>query len=158
MGDWIRCRGTGGANLGAQQVQRAVRSAWLASAAISVVMIAVTAAILLWAEGIVGLFNNEPGLVDMASTFLRIAAAGYLMMALTVVLQQALSGAGDTMPAMLISMMMIWVVQLPLAYFLPRLTDFGVYGVRWALVIGIFAGAVAYIVYFHIGRWKRKMV
>jgi Na+-driven multidrug efflux pump len=79
-------------------------------------------------------------------------------MALTVVFQQALSGAGDTMPAMLISLMMIWVVQLPLAYFLPRLTDFGVYGVRWALVIGIFAGAVAYIVYFHIGRWKRKMV
>jgi putative MATE family efflux protein len=147
-----------GQNLGAQQVQRAVRSAWLASAAISVVMIAVTAAILLWAESIVGIFSNEPALVDIASTFLRIAAAGYLLMALTVVLQQALSGAGDTMPAMLISMMMIWVVQLPLAYFLPRLTDFGVYGVRWALVIGIFAGAVAYIVYFHIGRWKRKMV
>ena len=147
-----------GQNLGAQQVQRAVRSTWLASAVIAVVMIAVTAAILLWADGIVGIFNNEPGLMDIASTFLRIAAAGYLLMALTVVLQQVLSGAGDTMPAMLISLMMIWVVQLPLAYLMPRLTDFGVYGIRWALVIGVFAGAVAYIVYFHIGRWKRKMV
>jgi len=62
------------------------------------------------------------------------------------------------MPAMLISLMMIWIVQVPLAYLLPRWTDFGVYGVRWALVIGIFAGAVAYIIYFQIGRWKQKRV
>ena len=147
-----------GQNLGAREPRRAERSAWLAVAVIVIVMLVVTVVLLLWAEGIIGIFNKETGLLDMASTFLRIAAAGYLLMALTVVLQQVLSGAGDTMPAMIISLMMIWIVQLPLAYLLPRWTDFGVYGVRWALVIGILAGAIAYIVYFQIGRWKRKRV
>ncbi len=147
-----------GQNLGARQPQRAERSAWLAVIVIIVVMFIVTIALLLWAEGIIGLFNQETGLMDMASTFLRIAAAGYLLMALTVVLQQVLSGAGDTMPAMFISLMMIWVVQVPLAYLLPQITDFGVYGVRWALVIGTVAGAFAYIVYFKMGRWKGKRI
>jgi len=53
---------------------------------------------------------------------------------------------------------MIWVVLLPLAFFLPQVTNLGVYGVRWAIVASAVAGAAAYIVYFRLGRWKRKKV
>ena len=104
----------------------------------------------------VGIFSTEPGLVELASLFLRIAAVGYLVLGLNAVMGQCLSGVGDTVPPMLATILTIWVVQIPLSLLLPRVTDLGVYGVRWAMVMGMFAGAIAYITYFRMGRWKRK--
>ena len=60
------------------------------------------------------------------------------------------------MPPMLITLLNFWLVQISLAYFLPRFTDLGVYGVRWAIVSGTIVGALAYATYFKIGRWQRK--
>ena len=147
-----------GQNLGADQPERAERSGWLATGLVEGFMVACSVAILLWAESIIGIFSTEPGLVEIGSTFLRIATAGYLVMGFVTILQQCLSGAGDTVPPMLVSLIMVWLVQLPLAFFLPRVTGLGVYGVRWAIVAGMVTGAVAYIIYFRLGRWKRKKV
>lgn len=147
-----------GQNLGARQPGRAERSAWLATGFVQIIMLAGAAAMLLWAEGIIRIFNTEPALVALASAFLRITAASYLVIALVIVLQQAISGAGDTVPPMIFSVVMVWLVQLPLAFYLPRVTDLGVYGVRWALVVSPVVGAMAYTIYFRLGRWKRKRV
>ena len=45
-----------------------------------------------------------------------------------------------------------------MAYVLPRFTNLGVYGVRWAIVIAIVMRAVIYTAYFRSGRWKHKRV
>ena len=112
----------------------------------------------LWTESIIRIFSTETGLVEMASTFIRIEAAGYLLLGFIAVLQMCISGAGDTLPSMLFSLLMTWVVLLPLAFFLPQVTNLGVYGVRWAIVASAVVGAVAYATYFRMGRWKRKRV
>jgi putative MATE family efflux protein len=147
-----------GQNLGAGQPGRAERNGWLAAGFAQCIMLAGAVVILLWAESIIGIFNTEPTLVKMASAFLRIAAVGYLVMGLSSVLGQSISGAGDTLPPMLIGLLTMWGVQLPLAFLLPRLTDLGVYGVRWAMVTSVVVGATAIITYFRLGRWKRKEV
>jgi len=74
------------------------------------------------------------------------------------ILQNCISGAGDTMPPMLITLAMLWVVQLPLAFLLSRFTDMGMYGVRWAIVISFVVGAITFMTYFWQGRWKRKNI
>jgi Na+-driven multidrug efflux pump len=147
-----------GQNLGAHQPKQAERSGWLAAGFTEVVMLICSVAVLLWAENIIRVFNTEPGLVEVASTFLRIAAAGYLTLGLTAALQMSISGAGDTLPPMVISLVMMWGIQLPLAFLLPQITNLGVYGVRWAIVIGLVVGAAAYTTYFWRGRWKRKRI
>lgn len=147
-----------GQNLGARQPERAERSGWLGVGFVEVVMLIGSAAILLWAEHIIRIFNTEPDLVELASIFLRIAAAGYAVLGFTTVLQHSISGAGDTLPPMLVTLLTIWVVQIPLAFLLPRVTDLGVYGVRWAIAISMLVGAVAYVTYFRAGRWKRKRI
>jgi Na+-driven multidrug efflux pump len=125
---------------------------------LEVFMVAFGVAILLWAEPIIGMFTTEPELVEVGSVFLRIAVAGYLMMAIVFVFQSSIAGAGDTMAAMIVSIGMIWVVMLPMAFFLPGVAGLGVLGVRWAIVAGGFAGALAFVVYFAMGRWKGKKV
>jgi len=94
----------------------------------------------------------------MGGIFLRIAVAGYLMIGPLIVLQFCISGAGDTLPPMIFSMAIVWGVQMPLAFALPRITNLGVYGVRWAMVAAIFVGLIAFVTYFRLGRWKRKRV
>ena len=147
-----------GQNLGAHQPERAERSAWLGMSFVEAFMLVASVALLQWATGVIGIFTTEPGLIELASIFLKIAVISYLVLGFTIVLSQSITCAGDTLPAMIISLAMVWVVQLPLAYSLPRVADLGVYGVRWALVAGMVMGAVAFAVYFRTGRWKRKKV
>ncbi len=147
-----------GQNLGAAQPERAEKGGWLAVGLVEGFMVICSVVVLLWAESIILIFSTEPGLVEIASTFIRIEAAGYLVMGFVAVLQMCLSGAGDTLPPMLFSLLMVWVVLLPLAFFLPQVTNLGMYGVRWAIVASVVAGAVAYATYFRLGRWKRKKV
>jgi putative MATE family efflux protein len=147
-----------GQNLGARQPERAERSGWLATGFAEGFLGVCSLAILLWAEGITSIFNSEPSLVAIASTFLRIAAAGYLVLGFTIVLQNCVSGAGDTLPAMVFGLAIVWLVQLPLAFLLPQVTNLGVYGVRWAITAGVVVGSAAFVTYFRMGRWKRKKV
>ena len=147
-----------GQNLGAGQPGRAEKGGWLAALVALALMTVFSLGLLLGAESIVTIFNREAGLVEMGSKFIRIATAGYFLIGFVIVLQFCISGAGDTVPPMVISLLMMWLIQLPLAYVLPRYTGLGVYGIRWAMVISIGVGTVAYTIYFKLGRWKRKKV
>jgi Na+-driven multidrug efflux pump len=147
-----------GQNLGANQPERAERGAWLALGLVAVFMAICSAAILIWAENIMAIFTPDPQLIDLGAVFLRIATASYLVIAPVSVLQSCISGAGDTLPNMIISIAMIWAVQLPLALFLSRFTGLGVFGVRWAIVASTLTGTIIYLTYFKLGRWKTKRV
>jgi Na+-driven multidrug efflux pump len=59
---------------------------------------------------------------------------------------------------MIVALVMMWVFQVPLAYFIPEVTTLGVYGVRWAMIAGYVWAALAAAIYFRVGRWKRKEV
>lgn len=147
-----------GQNMGADQPEQAARSGWLATGLVEGFMIICSIVLLLWSQNIIGLFNVEPELLQFGANFLRIAIIGYLGMNIVYVLQNSISGSGDTVPPMLITLATLWVVQLPLAFLLSRFTNKGVYGIRWAIVVGYVMGAVVYIIYFWQGRWKRKKV
>jgi putative MATE family efflux protein len=147
-----------GQNLGADQPKRAEKSGWMAVVIMEGLMIVFSIAVLLKAESIVSIFTGESGLIEIGALFLRIATVGYLVYGIVLVLQECIAGTGDTIPTMIVSITMIWLVQLPLAFFLPGVAGLGVYGIRWAIVASIFAGAIFYTIYFAAGRWKNKKV
>ena len=147
-----------GQNLGAQQPARAEKGVWIAIGLIEAFVVLVAAAIVIFAPGIVRIFNPEPELVAVASGFLRIAAAGYIAVGVYTVLQNGLNGAGDTLPPTVITLLTTWLVQVPLAFFLPSFTDLAAYSVRWSILAGWVVSVVAYVLYFRLGRWKRKRV
>ena len=147
-----------GQNLGAGKPERAVKSAWTAALMGEGFLLISGIFILFGAESVVRLFNSEPALVETGATFLRIAASSYLIISFYLVFQYCISGSGDTLPPMIFSIIGTWLIQLPLAYFLPKITDWGVYGVRWAMVITAILLTICFILYFLSGRWKRKAV
>jgi putative MATE family efflux protein len=123
-----------GQNLGAQQADRAARTGWMAAGIVTAVMAIVCILIWFGADYVVRIFNSEPELVKITGTFMRIQIASYLIFGIVVVLSQCLNGVGDTIIPMLVTLVTMWVVQVPMAYFLPKVTGLGVYGVRWGIV------------------------
>jgi Na+-driven multidrug efflux pump len=60
-----------GQNLGARKPERAAKSGWLATLAYSVILLAITAFFLPFAEAIITFFTGEPEVVRHGSNLLR---------------------------------------------------------------------------------------
>ena len=143
-------------NLGAGQPGRAEESGWLGATLCTAVMVAATPVLWFWGRDIIRVFNNEPALVEVSYAFIRIQLVSYLVFGYAIALQQCLNILGDTVPAMSVVLLSIFGVQVPLAFLLSQHTGLGVYGTRWALVIGSVVMVGGYALYFRMGRWKRK--
>lgn len=147
-----------GQNLGAQKPDRAEKSAWMGVVVVEAFVIVMSLVMYIWTGPVIHIFNTDPTLDATASQFIHIAVYGWVLMGFQFVLMNALQGAGDTIPPMIISIVTTWAVTIPLAYFLPKYTSFGVVGIRWALTASTVIGAIANIVYFRLGKWKTRRV
>ncbi len=145
-------------NLGAGNPERSERTAWIAVGWFTGIMFIFSVALWFWAEPAVRIFNAEMDLVDMASTFLKIQIASYMVNGLMMVLMNVLNNVGDTLVSMIIDIVTMWGIRVPLAIFLPDVANLGVYGIRWALVADTVSSAIIFIIYFKLGRWKHKKV
>jgi Na+-driven multidrug efflux pump len=147
-----------GQNLGARLPQRAERTGWTGALLYTCMMAVASAGLWFWGKNIIGIFNSDPGLLAMGTIFIRIQIVTYLFLGCAAVLQQCLNGIGDTIPTMVVVLLSMFCIQVPLAFFLSRHTDLGVYGTRWAIAIGTIAMAGAYAAYFRAGSWKKRGV
>jgi putative MATE family efflux protein len=145
-------------NVGAAKPERATRTAWIAIGWFTGLMVVFSAALFIWAQPVVKIFNTEPELVGMAANFLKIQLCSYMMNGLMIVMMSVMNSMGDTLTAMYIDIVTMWGIRVPLAVILPKIANLGVYGVRWALVADTLSSAVVFIIYFRSGRWKKKKV
>jgi len=147
-----------GQNLGAKQPERAEKSAWFAVVLVEVFAISAGLLLFIWTTPVIRIFNNDPTLDETATQFLHIAIVGWLFIGFMFVLMNSLQGVGDTVPTMIISIITTWFITIPFAYFLPKWTNWGVIGIRWAMTASTVVGGVANIIYFRTGKWKTRMV
>jgi putative MATE family efflux protein len=147
-----------GQNLGANQPARAEKSAWVAVGILQAVLTVASAAVFIWARNIMGVFTSDAALLDISAVFIRITTATFFTMSVGTVLQNCIASAGDTVPNMIISVAIMWAVQIPVAFLLSRYTSLEYYGIRWAMVVSTVVGTIAYFIYFRTGRWKHKKV
>ncbi len=147
-----------GQNLGAAQPERAEKSAWVAVGILQAFMTVGSVVVFIWARNIMGIFTTDPDLLELGSAFIRITSATFFVMSVATVLQNCIASAGDTVPNMIISIAVMWVVQIPAAFVLSRYTALDAYGIRWAMVASTIVGSIVYFGYFKTGRWKLKKV
>jgi Na+-driven multidrug efflux pump len=65
-----------------------------------------------------------------------------------------LRAAGEMIPAMVISLVSQWVLQIPLAFALSRPTALGVDGIWWSSPVANIATAIIAALWFARGNWK----
>ena len=144
-----------GQNLGADEPERARRSGRMATLFCAVVTGLVGVAFLLWPEAIVSVFTGDAAVVRDGVSYLRIVAAAQIFMALHLVLESAMSGAGYTLLPMAASMTFT-LARLPLAAVLSG--ALGLVGIWWTISGTTVARGVAMAWIWRRGRWRQREV
>jgi Na+-driven multidrug efflux pump len=89
---------------------------------------------------------------------LRILASGFVFYGVSMVLSQALNGAGDTKTPTRLNLLCFWFFQIPLAYYLVKYTSLGATGAMIAIPISHAALTVFAWFVFRSGKWREVKV
>ena len=143
-----------GQNLGAGQPDRAEASTWQAAKYNTIFMTFVGMFLLVFAEGITGLFTVEPDVLRIGTSCLQILAIGFPAYAVGMVIVQAMNGAGDTETPAILNAFCFWLLQIPLAYMLATRTELLSNGAFVAITISETLLTILAVIVFRRGRWK----
>jgi putative MATE family efflux protein len=146
-----------GQNLGAKQPQRAAKCAWGTIGIASAITFVISILFIVFPKFIASIFTSNPQVLSIAIDYLIILGISQMAMATEIVLEGAFSGAGDTIPPMIV-MLPGSLARIPLAYYLCFTLDWGINGVWWTLTITTFAKAIVLALWFKRGKWKEKII
>jgi putative MATE family efflux protein len=147
-----------GQNLGANQIERAEQSVFLTAKYNAIFMSFVMILFVFCSDFIIRIFTKDNDVVEFGAKALRIIGAGYIFYGISMVMTQALNGAGDTRTPTLINFICFWLFQIPLAYFLARGLDMKATGAFIAIPVAETLIALLAWYFFRKGRWKKIKV
>jgi putative MATE family efflux protein len=147
-----------GQNLGARQPERAETSVWRTGFYNMLFLGTVGVFFILFAEPVVRLFTQDPDVVPLAASALRILSYGNLGYAYGMVMLQSFNGAGDTITPTFVNLFGFWFLEIPLAYWLAMHMQLRSKGVFISIVVAQCAVAVAGVILFRRGRWKQQKI
>jgi putative MATE family efflux protein len=147
-----------GQSLGARDPDRAERAVWIAAKYNMAVLGTVGIVFIIFAGPIVSIFTHDPAARAIGAQALRTMSYGFVFYALGMVLTQSFNGAGDTWTPTWINLFCFWLWEIPLAFVLARILNFGPLGVFLAIMIGYSTLALVSTALFRRGRWKLRAV
>ena len=147
-----------GQNLGAQQPERAERGVNLVMWITLVITGAILAMLAIFAPQVFMLFSDDAAATALGVQMLRVLALGYLANTLTMVLNGAQIGAGDTVAPMVINIIALWAIQIPLVYLSSQVLRLGPMSIWIALVIGWLVQLALLVHRQRQGAWKQIQI
>ena len=147
-----------GQNLGAGKPDRAEAAAWKAGLYNTICLGTVGVIFLLFAPQLIGAFTSDPEVARYGVRCLRIVSAGFLFYGYAMVLTASFNGAGDTRTPTLISLVCMWLWEIPLAWALAHPFGFGPTGVFIAVSVAFSTMAFVSAWLFSKGAWKTKRI
>ncbi|MEP1097456.1 MAG: MATE family efflux transporter [Cyclobacteriaceae bacterium] len=147
-----------GQNLGAKKPDRAEISVWKTARWNTIFLIFIAILFSIFADEILSIFNQSGLVQQTAIDALRIICFGYIFFAYGMVIGQAFNGSGDTRTPLYINLVVFWVIQIPLAYLLSIVLDWGPEGVFFCIAFCHSLYAVVAIWLFKKGKWKTTKV
>jgi multidrug resistance protein, MATE family len=147
-----------GQNLGAGNPDRAEKAVWKIAYIGVAFMSLISLPVFLWAEHFASLLTKDPAVLEETARYLRINMLSEPFMALGAILSGGLQGAGDTKRTMHVIVIAMWLVRLPLAYYLALILNYGAAGVWVAMIISMSLQGILMALKFRHGQWKRLKV
>ena len=68
------------------------------------------------------MFTNDPVVIAIGGDYLRIIGSFYILFSVMFVINGVLRGAGDTLVPMFISLFSLWIIRIPVAWYLSQKT------------------------------------
>ncbi len=143
-----------GQNLGAGNPERAAQIGWKIAQIAAIILSAMACVIFIRAESFASLLTRDPAVLAETARYLRVNMFSEPFMAYSLVLSGALQGAGDTRGSMWVIIICMWMIRLPLAFFLAVILGLGAMGVWTAMVTSMAFQGLLMAYRFRSGRWK----
>ena len=143
-------------NIGAgenERVKKGIRESIKMTLVLAVTVIAL---ILLFRENLIDLFNTDKDVIKIGSSYLFIIGPFFLFIGTSFVLSSAMKGAGDSMFALISSIVSLWLGRLPASYMLSKF--FGTDGIWMGIPFGWTLGLIVTVIYYKKGHWKTKAI
>lgn len=147
-----------GQNLGAGHPERAESSVYKIGFYNMYFMVAVSVVYFFGNTWLVGIFSDDPKVIEVGSTWLRILSYSYFVYGWWMVSVQAFNGSGDTKTPTKINIVFFWLIQIPLAYLLAIVWDGGYHGVFWAVFVSETMVGLFTLWLFSRGKWKTAKI
>ena len=147
-----------GQNLGAGKPDRAETAVWRTGLYNMFFLGLIGVVLILFAEPTVRLFTHDPEVVPLAASSLRILSYGNIGYAYGMIMLQAFNGAGDTVTPTWVNLFGFWFLEIPLAYWLAVPMNLRSKGVYFSIVIAECSIALAGILLFRRGKWKKQQI
>ncbi|MGA9391428.1 MAG: MATE family efflux transporter [Candidatus Sulfotelmatobacter sp.] len=147
-----------GQNLGAGHPERAEKAVWRTGLYNVIFLGSVGIVFIFFAEPIIRLFTQDPAVVPLGASCLRIVSYGNLGYAYFMVMMQAFNGAGDTITPTIVNFFGFWLFEIPLAYWLAIRLQMRSNGAFAAIAIAESSMAAASAILFKQGKWKKKKI
>ncbi len=145
-----------GQNLGAGKPERVrkglISTLWMSS----IISVSITLIVQLFPSQLMGLFTKDPDVIRIGRQYLVIVSAFYIIFSAMFSINGVLRGAGDTLIPMFITLIALWFIRIPAAYFMSH--KIGVTGIWWAVPMGLFAGFIISLLYYLTGKYKTKVI
>jgi len=147
-----------GQNLGAEQINRAERTAWMSSGIILLLLSLLAFLFNLFPVAIISIFNTNPEVINIGKSFLKIVGYSFGFLGVRFILGGSFRGAGNTVIAMILAIIALWGVRLPLAQYLSINLNWGTQGIWWSIFYSNFITAIIAALWFKKGTWKENVV
>jgi len=147
-----------GQNLGADKPQRAHKTLYWSVVIVVAISLLVGFFLFLSPKLWLSVFTDDPDVLAEGSMYLRILAFSYIPFGVMFMINGLLRGAGDTLATMITSIFSLWLVRVPLAYYLARTVGLGSRGVWIAMATSPLSGLAFSYLYYRTGRWQRAVL
>lgn len=145
-----------GQNIGAGKLDRVKRGVRFTMYTNIVLGLLTFAAVYLFGDEMMKVFTKDADVVAIGKEYLLIIGGFFIIHGALNVYNGALRGAGDTLFPMITSLVCLWLIRIPLAYYLS--SRLGRSGIWWAIGISITIGLLVTFVYYKMGTWKRRCI
>ena len=145
-----------GQNIGAGRLDR-VKKGLRFTMYVNIVLGLLTfAAVYLFGDAMMRIFTKDADVIVIGKEYLLIICGFFIVHGALNVYNGALRGAGDTLFPMVTSLVCLWIIRIPLAYYLS--SWLGRSGIWWAIVASITIGLIVTFIYYKTGIWKRRCI
>jgi putative MATE family efflux protein len=146
-------------NMGARNLQRATRVAWLGAGANFVILSLAGLIAYILAPALVAFFvPRSPEVIAEGAQFIRIMCLAWGCIGVQLCVVSAFRASGNMLAAMVIALVSQFMLQFPLAYVLSKHTSLQAAGLWWSFPITTIMVAIVSIGWFAQGGWKAAIL
>lgn len=145
-----------GQNLGAGLVDRATRLGWQIAGSGALVLGMLAAVVYIFSDTLAGFLTTDPKVFEETVRYLKIAMFSEPFMAASLALSGSMLGAGDTRGPLYVISAAMWLVRIPLAWFLAFPLALGPTGIWLAMALSMLVQGMLMAWRFKSGVWAES--